>query len=445
MERTGGEDHAAGAVRTDVQEEPRQLRPVVWAAAVGSFVEYYDFAIYGALAAILSVVFFPAGDPTAALLNTFAIFAVAFFVRPLGGLLWGHLGDKVGRQRTLATVIILMAAGTVGIGLLPSYAAIGVAAPILLVTLRCVQGFSAGGEIMGASTFVAEYSPEGRRGFLTSFIQVSTTAALLGGALTAFFLTSILSEDAVNSWGWRIPFLLGGPIGAIGLYIRLKLEDTPHFKAIEESHEVVQSPLRETLSHLENYKQIVLAAGVGVAQFVAFYLLLTYMPTYLSEELGFQRWEAFLSLGIATVFLMIAIPFAGILSDQIGRRPTLILATIIFLILTYPSFLIISQGTFFSAVLGQVLLAIPASATAANQLAAQSEMFPTRIRYTAYAIGMNVGVALFGGTAPFIATYLISITGNDLAPSFYLMFAAGLSLITALVMKETAKDPLRDV
>ena len=171
MQRADSEDSGAGAVLTDVREEPRQLRPVVVAAAVGSFVEYYDFAVYGALAAILSVVFFPSGNPTAALLSTFAIFAVAFFVRPLGGLLWGHLGDKIGRQRTLAAVIILMAVGTVGIGLLPSYAAIGVAAPILVVGLRCVQGFSAGGEIMGASTFVAEYAPEGRRGFLTSFIQ----------------------------------------------------------------------------------------------------------------------------------------------------------------------------------------------------------------------------------------------------------------------------------
>ena len=283
MERADREDGGAGWVLTDVREEPRQLRPVVVAAVVGSFVEYYDFAVYGALAAILAVVFFPPGNPTAALLSTFAIFAVAFFVRPLGGLLWGHLGDKIGRQRTLATVIILMAVGTVGMGLLPSYAAIGVAAPILVVALRCVQGFSAGGEIMGASTFVAEYAPEGRRGFLTSFIQSATTAALLTGAAIAFLLTSIFPEDAVNSWGWRIPFLLAGPIGFIGLYIRLKLEDTPHFKAIQEGHEVIQNPVRETLSHKENYKQIVLAAWVGVVQFVAFYMLLTYMPTYLTE------------------------------------------------------------------------------------------------------------------------------------------------------------------
>ena len=445
MQRADSEDGGAGAVLTDVREEPRKLRPVVVAAVVGSFVEYYDFAVYGALAAILSVVFFPPGNPTAALLSTFAIFAVAFFVRPLGGLLWGHLGDKIGRQRTLATVIILMAVGTVGIGLLPSYAAIGVAAPILVVALRCVQGFSAGGEIMGASTFVAEYAPEGRRGFLTSFIQSATTAALLAGAAIAFLLTSIFPEDAVNSWGWRIPFLLAGPIGLIGLYIRLKLEDTPHFKAIQEGHEVTQNPVRETLSHRENYKQIVLAAGVGVVQFVAFYMLLTYMPTYLTEELGFQSWESFLSLTIATAFLMVTIPFAGIVSDRIGRRTTLMVATATLLVLTYPCFLLISQGTFLAAVVGQVLLAIPASATAANLLAAQTEMFPTRIRYTAYAIAMNVGVALFGGTAPFVATYLISATGSNLAPAFYLMFAAALSLITALVMTETAKEPLRDV
>lgn len=420
-----------------------RMRRTVAAASIGSFVEYYDFAAYGALAIVLSGVFFPRTNSVADLLSTFAIFAVAFFVRPLGGVVWGVLGDRIGRRRTLVAVIVVMAVSTVGIGLLPGYDAIGVLSPILLLLLRCTQGFSAGGEVMGAATFVAEHSPEGRRAFMTSFIQVSTTAAILAGAGTAYVLTSTLSPEAMTAWGWRIPFLVAGPLGVVALYIRLKLDDPPRFPPPEPSRTPGPGPLRESLATRENRRQVMLAGGTAVLQFVAFYLLLTYMPTYLSAELGFTPADAFGSLVIATLFLVAAIPLAGIVSDRFGRRPTLMVSSVVFLVLAYPCFLLIATGGLWAVVLGQVLLAVPASATAANMLAAQTELFPTRIRYTGYAIGMNVGNALFGGTAPFIATGLIHLTGTDTAPSFYLMFAAMCSIAAAMAMRETARTPLR--
>src|SRR3712207_80113 len=230
------------------------IRRAIVGASVGNTVQWFDFATYSFLATTLAVVFFPPCNPSAALLSTVAVFAAAFFVRPLGGIVFGPLGDKIGRQRVLATVIILMSVSTFVIGLLPSYATIGIVAPILLVVARCLQGFSAGGEFGGASTFLAEYSPDDRRGFLVSWLEFSTLIGFILGSSLVLLLTTALSEGAMTAWGWRVPFLLAGPLGLVGIYIRLRLEDTPEFRALESTGQVSSSPFRETF--VENWKQI---------------------------------------------------------------------------------------------------------------------------------------------------------------------------------------------
>src|SRR5215218_3590317 len=295
-------------------EEQTILRATV-GASIGNLVEWFDFATYSFLAVTLAAVFFPSGNPTAALLSTFAIFAAAFFVRPLGGLFFGPLGDKIGRQRVLATVIILMSLSTFAIGLLPGYATIGIWAPLLLVVCRLLQGFSAGGEFGGGATFLAEYSPDERRGYMVSWLEFSTLIGFILGSGSVLVMNSALGEDAMISWGWRIPFLVAGPLGIVGLYIRLRLEDTPEFRALETTGEVAQSPLKEAF--VENWRQILQVAGIAIIHNVGFYMVFTYMPTYFSTELGFGQTASFVSIVLAGLVGLVLVPPLGALSDRV--------------------------------------------------------------------------------------------------------------------------------
>jgi MHS family proline/betaine transporter-like MFS transporter len=423
------------------QVEQGMLRRAMLGASVGNCVEWFDFAVYGYLAATLGAVFFPSEDPTISLLSSFAVFGVAFFMRPLGGFFFGPLGDRIGRQRTLATVIILMSASTFVIAFLPGYAAIGIWAPILLVAARLLQGFSVGGEFGGASAFLAEYSPDERRGYLVSWIEFSAVAGFLLGSASVLLLTATIGEDALGSWGWRIPFLLAGPLGLIGLYIRLRVEDTPEFRALERSGEVSGSPFRETITR--NWRPILQVIGLVIIQNAGFYIVLTYMPTYFSEQLGFSSTAASLSSVFTLLVAMALIPPLGALSDRVGRKPLLAASCVGFALLSYPLFLLMNQGNLVGAVLSHValgaLLAVFLSAT----IAALAELFPTRVRYGGFSIGYNISVAIFGGAAPFFATYLISLTGNPLSPAFYLIAAAVASLITVATIEETARTTLK--
>ncbi len=417
------------------------IRRAIVGAAVGNAVEWFDFAVYGYLAATIGALFFPSNNPTASLLASFAVFGAAFFVRPLGGFVFGPMGDRIGRQRTLALVIILMSAATFVMGLLPTYATIGVWAPLLLVTMRLLQGFSAGGEFGGASTFLAEYSPDERRGYLVSWIEFSAVGGFLLGSATVLALTTGLGEEAMSSWGWRIPFLLAGPLGLVGLYIRLRVEDTPEFRALESTGEVSNSPLRETI--VQNWKAILQVGGLVIIQNAGFYIVLVYMPTYFSNQLGFTSTGSSLSTVLTLLAAMALIPPLGALSDRVGRKPVLAASCVGFALLSYPLFLLMQQGSLFAAVLAQValggLLAIFLSAT----IAALTELFPTRVRYGGFSIGYNISVAIFGGAAPFLATFLISATGNPLSPAFYLIAGAVATFVTLLTITETARTPLR--
>jgi MHS family proline/betaine transporter-like MFS transporter len=420
-------------------EEQTVLRATV-GASIGNLVEWFDFAVYGYLATYIATNFFPSGNPTAGLLSTFAVFAAAFFVRPLGGLFFGPLGDRIGRQRVLASVIILMSAATFAIGLLPGYATIGIWAPVLLVAARLLQGFSAGGEFGGGATFLAEYSPDDRRGYMVSWLEFSTLIGFILGSGTVLVLNSALGEEAMTSWGWRIPFLIAGPLGIVGLYIRLKLEDTPEFRALESSGEVSQSPFRETI--VENWRQILQVGGLVIIQNVGFYVVLVYMQTYITEQLGFSSLSASISTVLTLLVAMILIPPLGALSDRVGRKPLLIASCVGFAVLTYPLFLLLNAGNLVAAILAHVVLGILQAIFISTSVAALTELFPTRVRYGGFSIGYNISVAIFGGSAPYLATWLISTTGNPLSPAFYVIFGAVATLLTVLTVRETAGTDL---
>jgi MFS transporter, MHS family, proline/betaine transporter len=416
------------------------VRQAITGAVIGNAVEWYDFAIYSVLATFIADKFFPSGDDTAALLNTFAVFAAAFFMRPLGGLFFGPLADRIGRQRVLAIVILLMSLSTVGIGLVPSYDSIGVAAPLLLLLLRCVQGFSAGGEYGGGACFLAEYAPARHRGLVVAFLVWSVIIGFLLGSVTVTALQAGLPEDVMSDYGWRIPFLLAGVLGIIGLYIRLRLRDTPEFEALRESGEVAQSPLREALRTAK--RPILQIAGLVIIHNVGFYVVFTYLPTYFTKTLGFSKTDAFISITVASVVALVLILPLAALSDRIGRKPLLIAGAIGFALGAYPLFALLNAGSLAAAIGAHAGLAVLEAVFVSASLAAGAELFATRVRSSGYSIGYNVSVAVFGGTAPYVATWLTDQTGNPVAPAYYVIAAAAITLATVLTMRETVGRPL---
>lgn len=416
-------------------------RRVVAASFIGNFVEWFDYAVYGYLATTIAAVFFPDSDPQAALLQTFALFAVSFLVRPLGGFVWGHIGDKVGRRNALSLSILIMSAATFCIALIPSYASIGAWAPLLLLFIRIIQGFSASGEYAGASAFLVEYAPANKRGLYAAVVPASTAAGLLLGSLLVTLMTSVLSSDQMESWGWRLPFLLAAPMGLIGRYIRTKLEDTPVFRELAAEDNAVKAPVRSLFRN--HWRQLLQAVGAVLLNAVGFYVILSYMPTYLSAELGVGAAESYFATTIALVTYIGFIFLTGMLSDRFGRKKVLITASVLFIVLTVPAFALLDTGNFLVIVLVQILLGAMLTLNDGTLPSFLAEMFPTRVRYSGFAVSFNLSNALFGGTAPYVATLLIALTANDLAPAWYLVGAAFISLIAVSLSRETSREPLR--
>ena len=416
------------------------LRQVISGASIGNAVEWYDFAIYGFLATFIAANFFPAGNETAALLNTFAIFAAAFVMRPLGGLVFGPLGDRIGRQRVLAIVILLMAGSTLAMGLLPTYDAIGVGAPLMLLFLRCLQGFSAGGEYGGGACYLAEFASDRRRGLTVTFIAWSGVVGFLLGSVTVTLLQTLLGDAAMDAYGWRIPFLIAGPLGLVGLYIRLKLTDTPAFEQLAASDDVAASPLREALRTA--WRPILQVIGIMIMFNVGYYVVFTYLPTYFIKTLRFSKTTAFVSITVACVVAIVLILPLAALSDRIGRRPLLVAGTTAFAVLAYPLFLLLNSGSVATAIAAHALLAAIESTYISVAVATGIELFATRVRYSGFSIGYNLCVAAFGGTTPYMVAWLTGSTGNNLAPAFYVIVAAVVSLATVLTLRESAGRPL---
>ena len=419
------------------------IRRAVTGASIGNAVEWFDFAIYGFLATFIAGQFFPAGDETAALLNTFAIFAAAFFMRPLGGFVFGPLGDRIGRQRVLALVILLMSAATLGIGLLPIYGAIGVLAPLLLLVLRCLQGFSAGGEYGGGAVYLAEFATDERRGVTVTFMVWSGVLGFLLGSITVTLLQAVLSTAAMESYGWRIPFLIAGPLGLVGLYIRLRLSDTPQFAELSKSHQTAESPLREAVSTA--WRSILQVIGLMIVFNIGYYVVFAFLPSYFIKTLQFSATDAFLSITLACLVALVLILPLAMLSDRIGRRPLLIGGAVAFAVLGYPLFLLLNTGSLAAAIAAHCVLAAIESVYVSTAVSAAVELFATRVRFSGFSIGYNVCVAVFGGTTPYIVTWLTAATGDAIAPAYYLVIAALVSLGVVLTLRESAGRSLTQV
>jgi MHS family proline/betaine transporter-like MFS transporter len=412
-------------------------RRAVGAAVVGNVLEWYDFAVYGYLATIIAKNFFPSGDEVAALLATFAAFGVGFVVRPLGGIVIGRIGDTRGRKVALILTILLMAVGTVLIGLIPSYSTIGVLAPILLVLARLMQGFSAGGEWGGSTAFIVEWAPADRRGFYGSFQQCSVVGGLLMGSGVAALLTSIIAPAAMDSWGWRIPFLLGGLIGPVGIYMRRNIDETPAYRR------VAAAPANAGGDKTSPFILAARAFGFTILWTVSFYIFLAYMPTFTQKYAGLTRSAALWSNTAGLLLLMLTIPIMGLLSDRMGRKPLLLACCIAFIILPYPLFsLMLSGASLTTIVLIQLLVGLAIAPFSGAGPAAIAEIFPTGTRSTYMSTGYALATAIFGGFAPFIATWLIATTGSPISPTYYVMAAAVISTAVIFRLRETAREPL---
>ena len=432
--------------QTERLSERKALRRAATASFMGNFVEWFDYAAYGYLATVIALTFFPQTDTTTGLLATFAVFALSFIVRPIGGLVWGHFGDKYGRRSALSWSILIMTLSTFCIGILPTYNQIGLWAPALLLLIRLMQGFSASGEYAGASAFLAEYAPEGKRGFYTSIVPASTAAGLLFGAMFVAGMHALMTAENLHDWGWRLPFLLAAPFGLVGRYIRVHLQDSPKFLEMEQRLEAKEcathAPVRELLT--VHRRAVMIGIGVTCLNAVAFYLLLSYMPTYLSTEMGMSESDSFIASTVSLATYIGLIFLMGTLSDRYGRKTMLVTASVLFLLLTFPLFGMLGNPSLLVILMIQIAFGAMLAMNDGTLPCFLAEIFPTRVRFSGFAFSFNVANAVFGGTAPFIATWLIHMTGNKMAPAWYLLAAAAVALVAMLASRETAHTALQD-
>ena len=439
---------ASATQSTAISEDEKQktLKKVVFSSFLGNFIEWFDYASYSYLATVLALVFFPGEDKVVSTMMAFAVFALAFLVRPIGALFWGNLGDRKGRKWALSISILLMSGATFLIGCLPGYAVIGVMAPLLLLFLRMIQSFSASGEYAGAATFIAEYAPKNHRGFYCSMVPASTAVGLLVGSLFATWMFNTFGSESafVVDWGWRIPFLLAGPLGFITHYIREHLQDSPVYAQMqaelnEKGLKDQDKPLKTLFT--KHFRVLAISFGACVLNAVGFYAVLTYLPNYLEATLGYDAGAA---STITTIVLVVYIGFiflSGRISDKFGRKKMLIGACVGFIVFTVPAFMLLGTLDFVTVLVVELVMCLLLTINDGTLSSYLCETFPTEVRYSGFAFSFNLANALFGGSASYISFALIQVSGNALSPAYYMVVIAVLSLVAMLLSHEhTGKD-----
>jgi MFS transporter, MHS family, proline/betaine transporter len=392
---------------------------VLAATGIGNFLEWYDFAIYGFLAPQIGAAFFASGNQVTDLLATFAVLGVAFVSRPFGGVLFGHFGDKLGRRGTLAAVILLMTVSTSLVGLLPTQASIGLWAPVLLVLCRLAQGLSAGAEYNGASTFVVEHAPRAKRGLYGSTIIATVGLGIACAAGVGVLLNATLNADAMQDWGWRIPFLVSLPLGFSGLYMRLRLNETKAFKRVRAADEISRSPI---LDALRDHPKAVLVLFFGAAaNGVNYYLMLSYIPNHLQVNIGMSGAAALGTAALAELVLFLVAPVVGFYLYRVGPPRMLLAGMVGFFVMSLPAFMLFENGTWATALIGQSLLALCEGMLAVSYTLIQVELFPVRMRFSGSAVAYGSAYLVFAGTAAFVATFFVREFETPYAAPVYAM------------------------
>jgi MHS family proline/betaine transporter-like MFS transporter len=415
---------------------------VLAGGSVGQFIEFYDFTLYALSAVTLATLFFPSQNELASLLSTFATFGVAFLVRPLGGLFFGALGDRIGRRSVLYITLLSIGCATTLIGLLPTYATIGAAAPALLVLCRLVQGFSAGGESVGAPAFVFEHAPLHQRGFWLNITLAATALPSVVGGTLILVLSQSMSQEAFLGWGWRIPFLIALPLAFFGLWIRSRTEESAAFKKVlEQSAQHEYSPVREAFRENKiRMLQVILVMGLTA---MGFYFLTGYFVSYIQTAGGLSREESLATNAAAMLLYAVLLPIGGVIGDRVGRKPMLVAGSLAIAVLAVPCFMLVTSGSLALALLGQALFVLCLTTYGGGCYTFFVEIFTTRTRFTSAAVSYNVAYALFGGTAPFVGTYLVGRTDVASAPGYYMAAAAAIVLVLLIATRvpETHQRP----
>ncbi|MEL7568191.1 MAG: MFS transporter [Dehalobacterium sp.] len=415
-------------------KQKTQKKAVV-AGFVGNILEWFDYSIYGLFAVYISHNFFPSEDPIVSLLLSLMVFGLGFVARPIGGFIFGHLGDKIGRKNTLSLTVILMGASTFIMGILPTYALIGIAAPIILTMVRLFQGVSAGGEWGSAVAFLGEYARKDNRAFIVSFSQIGSAIGMLLGSLTGLLFTNIMSEEALLSWGWRIPFLFGVVIAVFGYYMRKGVDETPVFKNMEQS----ESPIKEAF---KNHKKTMVSQFILMfGSFVVHWLILNYMVTYVNVFLKLPMQTGFSLTALTLVAYIIAVPIFGVLADKFGRKPVMYFGYGGIVLLGYPLFSLLAKTqSFGSMAFVVILMAVMHAAFNGPNTCLMNELYPSRVRVTCFSIPYQVGSAVFAGTAAMVATWLVDKTGNVMAMPIYIMVAAAVSMLALIFLMPETKN-----
>ena len=422
---------------TRVRMTPAQRKAVV-AGTIGNTVEWVDWALYATFAKIISTQFFPSGNGAAALLSTLAVFAVGFVMRPIGAAVLGMYADRHGRKKGLTLTVGLMAGASFLIAFTPTFATIGVVAPIVLLLARLLQGFSAGGEFGSSSAFLVESAAGRRRAFAGSWQQVSVGGGVLIASLLGTVATSALDEQALAAWGWRAAFVVGGLLGLVGLWLRVSVEDTASFTSVAASGRIRANPLRAMV--VDHPGAALRVVGITVAGTLTYYIWVTYLPTYANLVTGIPLSTALLSQTLCLVVFVVLLPFVGMLSDRIGRKPTLVAFAGGFVVLAWP-LLHMLDNSFLSVFTVQLVGMLLVLGYSANCAVIMAEQFPAEVRATGIAVPYALAVALFGGTAPYVTTWLDDVGRSDLL-WLYVSGASLISLIVYLTMPETRDEDI---